>query len=324
MSQRFFCYNCGQPVPIESDRCPNCGIDLISGYPLNQGKDSSLSKWIYPQEDEKTKLAFSASSTITASTASSNLAGTWTSLTAAIYDLNQRKAPKEIIKPVEEEKERVSVFRNNLVKDLSSAWKAYNEKSFEDAAKEGVTLSKTTEKESERVIRVSTMLYEINQVNTQFSYLIPGQKLFSEDFAISRRLSKPCIREEDFIAAIGAISRLFEVDTTPIKKILTDVDPGFKIIKLMKLWNEQYNDSSIPNGVFEIWENIILLRNKTEGIHASDPACIDCLRFFNFEFPVTDWENLYEIVLRRLHESVLEIQKYLKKSISLKQSSTKN
>jgi hypothetical protein len=105
---------------------------------------------------------------------------------------------------------------------------------------------------------------------------------------------------------LGALAGLFQVDPTPWKAIIPDLDPAIKrasslLFKWFEVEKIPYNSSE-----FEIWNNIYDLRNASFPYHQTDQRWIKIAEQFEQEFPI-NYAQYYEVILTEFLNSLKEL-----------------
>lgn len=120
-------------------------------------------------------------------------------------------------------------------------------------------------------------------------------------------IRRPCSNENAFNNRIQELTALIdEVNTEGLKNYINDTANGSIILEaFLEAKMPSYDKNIIIN-----FRNIVTLRSKKFSIHRDDPKFIDALNYFGFTFP-PDWEDLWEVVLKKYIDSLEKIKKVL-------------
>jgi len=137
-------------------------------------------------------------------------------------------------------------------------------------------------------------------------------KFFRENEVAMTHIRKPCSSEEEFNNRIQSMAVLInEVERENLGKIVSVGQEGS--LNLLEAILRSINPNFSPVLVKNL-RNIITLRSKKFPTHADTPEFIGALRYFGFESFPPDWQELWEVVLRRYLESLELLEKELQTS----------
>ena len=146
---------------------------------------------------------------------------------------------------------------------------------------------------------------EINLIfNSKFK-----MKLFKDNEMAILDIRKLCSNEEDFNNRIQSLTTLIdEINTEELKKSIDETTSGS--INILQAFLE----AKIPNydkTIITDLRNTVTLRSKKFPIHRDDPRFIEASRYFGSQNFPPDWEELWEVVLKKYLKSLEKIKKIL-------------
>lgn len=157
---------------------------------------------------------------------------------------------------------------------------------------------------------ISNIADKIVQKRREINFIFSDKfkiKLFKANEMAILDIRKLCSNEEDFNNRIQSLTTLIdEIDTEKLNKSVNKRISGSINILEAFLKNSVLNyDKSIIANI----RNIVTLRSKKYPIHHDDPKFIEALRYFGFQSFPPDWEELWEVVLKKYLESLEKIKK---------------
>jgi hypothetical protein len=180
--------------------------------------------------------------------------------------------------------------------------------SFASQAREGDAALTSLKQQNERLTRAQTIVSTITTANMLFKQK-KGAELFLENQPrVYSDLHTLCSSESDFVGKIAGIGSLFEVDRTPLQRLVSAPD-DLGSIALVKAWLEEQNIAYEPS-MIATWKHIRTLRNA-RPIHPRTEGVVEAIEFFGENFPVADYGRLWDKFLDRFLQSLLAFQKTL-------------
>jgi hypothetical protein len=164
---------------------------------------------------------------------------------------------------------------------------------------------------------ISDIVDEIIEVRRDLNLLFEQRfktKFFRQNEMAVNDIRKPCSNEEKFNNGILSLSLLVdEIEIHSVQKLITSSKPEPGSINIL----EAFLDENFPNHNRIIIGNLRViktLRSQKYPIHCDKPVFLDVLKCLGFtDFP-PDWEELWEVVLRKYLESLQGLVSLLQKS----------
>jgi len=131
-----------------------------------------------------------------------------------------------------------------------------------------------------------------------------GTRLFKQDEMAVNDIHKPCSNEEEFNNRIMSLALLIsEIETETILKHVKSSEPEVGSINYIEAFLNE-NAPNYDRSIIKDLRMIMTLRSKKYPVHRGDPAFIDALNYFGFTELPPDWQELWEAVLQRYHDSL--------------------
>lgn len=158
----------------------------------------------------------------------------------------------------------------------------------------------------------------IVQARRNINLLFPshcGMKtsLFKQNETAILDISRLCANEDDFNNRVLSLSSLVgEIEGNALKsQIRAQRGDLGRSIGILEAWLEE----SWPDYDRRIIKNLRMiqtLRSKKYPIHVDTTEFVQALQYFRFTFPITDWQGLWEAVLRAYLESLEGLEEVLR------------
>ena len=149
----------------------------------------------------------------------------------------------------------------------------------------------------------------IKMVNHLFNDITGISHFFYENIELISEIHTPCRSESDFKIKIGALAQLFEINLSPLRKIVKNPDKQWKSIKIIETWFME-NAIEYDSNMLQVWRYIIDLRNASFPYHPSNGRIIAIVKFFGSYFPI-NYPKLWYLILDNFLTSIEYFQKLL-------------
>lgn len=164
------------------------------------------------------------------------------------------------------------------------------------------TSAAESDQNKEEQVPASRIVAAIVSCN-MLSNKVLGCQFFNASPEVVDTLYTPCRNENEFKIKIGALSLLFDIELKLLRGKVRDARDDWKSIKLLREWAEQ-NSLRCDAYMFEIWKNIVDLRNTSFPFHRTNERILLVLSFFGQAYP-PNYEQLWKVILNRLLTSLL-------------------
>lgn len=205
--------------------------------------------------------------------------------------------PEDIVKPLRQD---IEIMQNTARSEKDQLEKALVQKTSLTLN----NLAAESEQNGERQLLASQIVNAIVSCNL-LSNKVLGCEFFNASPEIVNTLHTPCRNENEFKIKIGALSLLFDVELKRFREKVRDAEDDWKSIKLLGKWAEQ-NSLTYDPYMFEVWRNVVELRNTSFPFHKTDERILRVLSFFGQAYP-PNYEELWKVILNRLLASLMKL-----------------
>lgn len=130
-------------------------------------------------------------------------------------------------------------------------------------------------------------------------------KLFRDNERAIMSIKKPCSNEEDFNYRIQSLCVVVDdIETDNLRNLLKISNSSYGSIKLIEIFLET-NNLHYNKELIETLRMIRILRNKKFPTHKDDPKFIEAVQYFGVNYPIEDWQLLWERILEKFTKTLI-------------------